>query len=84
MSVSVHSFRMSSDLLVKKYRGYSYRLPFRTVQFVIRHPSEWISPRTNSHGWASTISCCQLSRTIRRSCFLPGPCCGNMHVQCRP
>lgn len=38
--VSVQSFRMSSDLLVKKYRGYSYRFPFRTVQLVIRHPSE--------------------------------------------
>ena len=47
----------------------------------VRRPSECRRPRRNSRGNASTISRCQGSSTIGRSCLRPGPCCGNASGQ---
>ena len=74
---------MSTHRFEKKYRGYSYSATRPLGSFVlkrltVRQPSEWISPRTNSRGNASTISRCHGSSTIGRSCFRPGPCWGNI------
>ena len=62
--------------------GTSTGLPHVTTWLMQRHPSESMSPARNSFVHSSTISCCQGSRTIQRSCLRPGPCWGNRHGQC--
>jgi hypothetical protein len=55
-------FRMSDDLFVKIYLGYS--TPF--MRFSDRHPSEWISPRSKQRACLSAITFCQGASSIRR------------------
>ena len=49
---------------------------------MLRQPSEWKSPLTNSAGYLCTMADCHCSSSIFRVCLRPGPCCGNRHVQC--
>ena len=53
-------------------------------RLIVRQPSEWIRPRTKSPGCRVTMSCCQSSSAIVRSCLRPGPCCGNACSQSLP
>src|SRR6266508_3972984 len=71
-------FRMSDDVFVKMYLGYSPPL----TRFNDRHPSEWIRPRKKHGACLSVIIFCQGANSIRRRCFRPGPCCGKTHGQC--
>src|ERR671915_1802146 len=71
---------MSSDRFENWYREYSYVRPFTWTRLTPRHPSEWMSPRRNLPGRASTISTCQPASAIVRRCLRPGPCWGNRHA----
>jgi len=42
---------------------------------------EWINPRASCSGQRSASVVCQSVSTIRRWCFLPGPCCGKRQGQ---
>ena len=84
--VSPQSHRMSVELLVNRYRGYSYQWSpspqFLRTRLAPRYPSEWKSPLAKSPGYRSTISRCQSASSIFLVCLRPGPCCGNRHGQC--